>query len=82
MKEITARRIYHPPGISVAHIDVTDRVQVELWYWWHWGDGKLTFEPECCLAEKLPLCRAIRERTAILTAEKRRGYIVLIARLP
>ena len=78
---ITARRIYQPEGISIAHYDVTDRDQAELWQWWLWARGPDRYPDGVSLADKIPLHRAIRNRTAILTAEKRPGRIIITARL-
>lgn len=77
-----AQRIYKPEGVSVAHIDVSDRAQAELWQWWIWAAGTDKYPDGLSLADKLPLHRALRDRTAILSAAKRQGRIVLTARLP
>lgn len=82
MTPVTATRIYRPEGISVAHIDVNDRDQAELWQWWIWAVGKDRYPDGLSLADKLPLHRALRDRTAILSASKRPGHIILTARLP
>jgi hypothetical protein len=78
---IQATRIYKPEGVSVAHIDTTDRAQAELWRWWLWAKGSDKYADGLSLADKLPLHRALRDRTAILSASKRRGHIVLTASL-
>ena len=79
---ITVQRIYRPEGMSVAHIDVAERDQLELWQWWIWAAGPDRYPEGSSLADKLPLHRALRDRTAVLSASKRRGHIVLTARLP
>jgi len=79
---ISAHRIYKPEGVSVAHIDVTDRTQPELWQWWAWAKGSDKYPEGLPLADKIQLHRALRDRTAILSAAKRRGHILLTARLP
>ena len=88
---ITAQRTYRPEGVSVAHIDTGDRDQAELWQWFSWAAQSgardhFCLDGERCdglsLADKLPLHRALRNRTAILSASKRRGHIILTARLP
>lgn len=89
--KITAQRIYHPEGVSVAHINIEGRSQSELWQWWCWAgqsgerdhyyaDGERS--DGLSLPDKLPLSRALRDRTAVLSASKRRGYIILTGELP
>lgn len=79
---ITVTRIYRPEGVSVAHIDTEGCTQAELWQWWRWGQGSEKYVDGLSLADKLPLHRALRDRTAVLSASKRRGFILLTARLP
>lgn len=74
---IYAQRIYQPEGVSVAHIDVADRTQPELWAWWMRAGGTDRYPEGLSLAVKLPLHRALRDRTATLSAAKRNGHIVL-----
>lgn len=81
MTAITAQRVYKPEGVSVAHIDVRDRTQIELWQWWTWAAGRDKYPDGLSLADKLPLHRALRDRTAVLLATKRHGHIVLTASL-
>jgi hypothetical protein len=81
-KGISVQRIYRPNSVSVAHIDVTDRAQAELWQWWIWAAGSDKYPDGLSLADKLPLHRALRDRTAVLSAAKRPGHIILTARLP
>ncbi len=78
----TVQRIYRPEGVSVAHYDVDDRAQAELWQWWVRAGGTDKYPEGLSLADKLPLHRALRNRTALLSASKRPGHIVLTARLP
>lgn len=91
MSTITAQRIYRPESVSVAHIDTGNRDQAELWQWFLWAGQSgerdhYCIDGERCdglsLADKLPLHRALRTRTAILSARKGRGHIVLTARVP
>lgn len=79
-----ATRIYRPDTVSIASWRVEGRTQEELWQWWIWA-GQMgsadTYQDGLSLADKLPLHRAMRARTAILSASKRRGHIVLTATL-
>jgi hypothetical protein len=77
-----AQRIYRPDTVSIAHYDVNNRDQAELWQWWIWAGGPDRYPNAASLADKIPLHRALRDRTAVLSASKRRGHIVLTARLP
>ncbi len=73
----TAIRTYKPNSVTVAHIDVGNRSQAELWQWWHWS-GQTKFNVGS-MADQMQLQRAIRDKTATLTASKRQGYIVITA---
>ncbi len=88
---ITSQRIFRPESVSVAHIDTEDRDQAELWQWFRWAGQSGERDHYCVdgerfdglgLSDRLPLHRALRDRTAVLSASKRRGHIVLTARLP
>jgi hypothetical protein len=88
---ITSQRIYRPESVSVAHIETENRNQVELWQWFRWAgqSGERDFycvdgerSDGLSLVDKLPLHRALRDRTAVLSANKRRGHIILTVRLP